>query len=177
MQKSKIIGAAAATLAFMLLAAQPATAAPAEIATPASTLNASSVTATDDPAAARSAVPGATEPAALALPSYCAGGTVRTYAQVGSTQRRTASWGNIALDLNSDTGISGCSGVWPGGTLYVAAARCSDGSRFSAWRAFTYPQRKDIATDVLPNTCYRLTWYGTGGNDGNYFQGRVIWPQ
>lgn len=114
---------------------------------------------------------------AAALPSYCAGATVRNNVQVGSTQRTTSSWGNIALDLNANTGISGCGGVWPGGTLYVAAARCSNGSRFSSWREFTYAQRKDIATDVLPNTCYVLTWYGTGGNDGNYFQGRVIWPQ
>jgi hypothetical protein len=29
----------------------------------------------------------------------------------------------------------------------------------------------NIATDVLPNTCFVLTWYGEGGNDGNYFQG------
>ena len=35
----------------------------------------------------------------------------------------------------------------------------------------------DIATNVLPNTCFVLTWHGTGGNDGNYLRGRVIWPQ
>ena len=130
----------------------------------------------------------ATEPAAVsaptadrdevrALPRHCAGATVRTYVQTGSTQRTTASWGNIALDLNANTGTSDCPGVWPGGQLFVAAAKCNGGGRFSAWRQYTGQGRMDIATDVLPNTCFVLTWYGTGGNDGNYFQGRVIWPQ
>jgi len=114
---------------------------------------------------------------AQALPGHCAGATVRTSSQVGSTQRTTSAWGNIALDLNANTGTSDCPGVWPGGTLYVAAARCRDNARFSSWRRYNGPGRMDIATDVLPNTCFKLTWYGAGGNDGNYFQGRVIWPQ
>ena len=50
-------------------------------------------------------------------------------------------------------------------------------SRIADRTDLAFQQRKDIATDVQPNTCYRLTWYGTGGNDGNYFQGRVIWPR
>jgi hypothetical protein len=111
------------------------------------------------------------------LPGHCAGATVRTSVQTGSTQRTTNAWGNIALDLNANTGTSDCNGVWPGGQLFVAAAKCNSGGRFSSWRQYTGPGRMDIATDVLPNTCFVLTWYGTGGNDGNYFQGRVIWSQ
>jgi len=114
--------------------------------------------------------------APLPLPGHCAGATVRNATQTGSTQRTTNAYGNIALDLNASTGASDCPGVWPGGQLFVAAAKCN-GARFSSWRQYNGPGRMDIATDVLPNTCFRLTWYGTGGNDGNYFQGRVIWPQ
>lgn len=108
-------------------------------------------------------------------PSSCARAIARPQVQVGSVQRRTAIRGNITLNLAPNTGIAGCGGIFPGGTLYVAAARCGDNTRFSAWRSFTSGGVRDIATDVMAGTCFKLTWYGSG-NDGRSWQGRLIWP-
>lgn len=108
--------------------------------------------------------------------SGCQTGTVTSGDWYSYEARSTEFAGNVAADLSPNTGLSGCSGVFPGGTLYLRIDGCAAGSSGYTYRAFTYAGRKDIATGVASGACFLIGEKGTA-RVGTAWKARIIWPQ
>lgn len=113
--------------------------------------------------------------------SGCQQGNVVTYDWSSIEFRLLASGGSVAADLQPDTGLARCPGVFPsaqGAAFSMRINRCVTGSQpISSYRTFTYAARQDIATSVLPGTCFLVGARGTSGINGKVWRSRIIWPQ
>lgn len=110
----------------------------------------------------------------------CTGGNTGSQSwHTGSNTRWTTNNGNSSVVWSFFTSTGCPNSLLPGDpnqNLGMKLQFCSGGGGQSYTRTFTSVTAKNIATQVLPNTCFKVMWRpNNASTDNEDFHGKLLW--
>jgi hypothetical protein len=110
----------------------------------------------------------------------CTGGNTSSQSwHTGSNTRWTTNNGNSSIVWSFYTSTGCPNSLLPGGAnqnLGMKVQFCSGGGGQSYTRTFTSVAAKNIATHVLPHTCFKVMWRpNNAATDHESFHGKLLW--
>lgn len=122
-----------------------------------------------------------TQEEAQAVSVYaCTGGNTSSQSwHTGSNVRTTTNNGKSSIVWSFYTSTGCPNSFLPGGAnqnLGMKVQFCSGGGGQSYTRTFTSASTKSIATQVMPNTCFKVMWRpNNAATDHESFHGKLLW--